>query len=512
MDLAEIWRRPAAGVLLIAVVGGGAFWNTLGGEFVWDDRSLVLENEYVKHRRNLPGFFLSDFSEHSADPHRSGYYRPLILVSYFVDASLWGDRPAGFHATNVLFHILNSILVYGFARSMASRRASLIAGVLFAAHPVHTEAVAWVAGRTDLICCFFGLIAFVCFARSSRSAGRRRTAWYLASLLGLGLGLLSKETAIVLPLLFVAYDRYRGTEGRRVRYYAGAFAVAGAYLIARVLVLGQLGPDRAYYGGSVWTSLLTSVTILASYVGLLLAPVRLSAMRSTTYPSIRSPFHPSFIVSAVVVGSLFVAASRLVKVSRGASFGILWIVVTLLPVLNLVPIYELIAERFLYIPSIGFCLALGIALDAMFRRKGALRVVALGLTGLTVAVYLVLAMDRNADWRDEITLYTRTAEDSPRAYMAHYNLGTIYLVQGEYDRAIRALQRAVSLHPSYMQACYNMACAYALKGARGPALLWLRRAIERGMRDHHRIQQDPDLESLRDHPEYLDLMRGLGRD
>ena len=151
MDFTEIWRRPAAAVLLIAVVGVAAFWNALGGEFVWDDRSLVLESDYVRHLGNLPDFFLSDFSEHSADPHRSGYYRPVILVSYFVDISLWGDRPTGFHATNLLFHILNAILVYGFARSMVGRRASLIAGLLFAAHPVHTEAVAWVSGRTDLI-------------------------------------------------------------------------------------------------------------------------------------------------------------------------------------------------------------------------------------------------------------------------------------------------------------------------------------------------------------------------
>ena len=95
--------------------------------------------------------------------------------------------------------------------------------------------------------------------------------------------------------------------------------------------------------------------------------------------------------------------------------------------------------------------------------------------------------------------------------MAHYNLGTVYLVQGQYDRAIRAFERAVSLNPSYMQACYNMACAYALKGARGPAFVWLHRAVDRGMQDHRRIQQDPDLESLRDDPEYAGIIERLRR-
>ena len=508
-DLVAIWRRPAVAACLIAILGGGAFWNALDGEFVWDDKSLVVENDYVKRSGNIPDFFLSDFSEHSAHPHRSGYYRPVILLSYFIDSALWGDHPKGFHGTNVLFHVLNSVLVYWLALTLANRTVGLIAGLLFAAHPIHTEAVAWVAGRTDVICCFFCLVSLLCFVRSSTSVGRWRIVWYLSSLLGLGLGLLSKETAIVLPLLFIVYDWYWRTDGRRIGHYAGAFAIAGIYMIVRSSALGQLGPDREYYGGSVWVTLLTSVRILASYLGLLLAPVRLNAMRSATYPVIRSPFQWSFAASVLAAGSLLVAAWKLAKVSKGASFGIVWIVVTLLPVLNIVPLHELFAERFLYIPSVGFCLALGTALDGMFRSKRASKVGGLGLTALMVGIYVVIAVDRNADWRDEITLYTRTAEDSPEAYTAYYNLGTAYLVRGEYDRAIRAFQEVISLHPSYMQACYNMACAYALKGARHPAVLWLRRSIERGMRDYRHIEQDPDLESIRGEPEYIELMMSL---
>ncbi len=216
-------RQHLIALAIIAVVSFVTYSNTLTGEFIWDDRELILDNYYVKNWENLPTIFSSDFFFTSSKEGKIGYYRPLITLTYMINYSLFKINPLGYHLTNIIFHLLNGVLVYLLAvHLLKSMRVPLLAALLFAIHPVHTESVSWIAGRTDVIACFFFLISLYCYVKFMEKRG---LLLYLISLLSFTLSLFSKEMAVTLPLILIAYDYFYTTEGKkgklaeRMRYW-----------------------------------------------------------------------------------------------------------------------------------------------------------------------------------------------------------------------------------------------------------------------------------------------------
>jgi len=493
-------------IALIALASIGLYANTLGNAFLWDDKFLIVQNPHIQSLHHLPSLFASDFSAPSDVHGKSGYYRPATMVSYAADYVIWGMNPRGFHLTNVLVHALNAGLVYALTFLLfRDRLASALAGLIFVLHPIHTESVAWVSGRTDLLCASFLLLAFLSFARISCSIGWRQTAHRFASPLLFLFALWSKETAIVLPVLLLSYDGYFGPKvppsyrGKRHVIY---WIVAALYLLSRVLVLGGVGPamhrDRTLY-----IAFLTTVKISGLYLKHLFYPIPLNAELDMALPA--SLFEVPVLLSLLAGVALVVALLRTAKTSKSVSFGML------LPVLQLIPLQEWVAERFLYLPSIGFVVVLSGLLSRAYRltsRHWAKTLMVVGITVL-MAMCACIIKERNRDWKDEITLYSATIRDAPDSPRAHYNLGTIYLGQKQYDRAIPLLRQATHLRPGYVQALYNLACAHALKGEKKSAMQALRQAVRKGLRDPQILEGDPDLESLKNDPGFQALIRRL---
>ena len=210
------WRE----VLLLAFAALSAvsvYVNSLGGKFVWDDRKLILDDRAIKSWRELPQIFSHDFFERNEDDLPYGYYRPLTTVSYLADYTLWGLRPFGYHLTNVGLHALCTILVaLILLRLRWPPMATAVAALLFAIHPIHTENVAWIAGRTDLLAFFFCALTLLfalsaeprCESQKSAAVGvgpPRRVALVL-SLVCYGLALLAKEMSIVVVSWLAVID------------------------------------------------------------------------------------------------------------------------------------------------------------------------------------------------------------------------------------------------------------------------------------------------------------------
>ncbi len=164
--------------LILAVISVVFYLNTLTYDFVWDDRFLILENPYIQDSRLLSEGLVSDFWANYQDPRRfRNYYRPIVTLSYFVDYALWGEDPAGYHATNIFLHMANVLLVFGIGCILLrSREAAFVAAAVFAVHPVHTESVTWISGRTDLLASVFVLAS----VRQYLKAGKQNA---LASLM-----------------------------------------------------------------------------------------------------------------------------------------------------------------------------------------------------------------------------------------------------------------------------------------------------------------------------------------
>jgi len=192
-----VWHLLVVGALAL-----GLYASTLGAGFVWDDEEIVVRNPLITSLGNLPAIFRTHaFAKVSAAApgHDLEYWRPVWVSTLALDHALWGLKPLGYHLTNVLLHVATSLAVYLLVLALArGATIALVAALLFAAHPVHAEAVAWVSGRNDLLVTLFTTVAFAGYLRVRSGGGPWTGAVTIAAYV---MGLLSKESAAVLPAL-----------------------------------------------------------------------------------------------------------------------------------------------------------------------------------------------------------------------------------------------------------------------------------------------------------------------
>ena len=465
--------RRAVGVL-VALVAAAAYAATLGYELVWDDTLLIQQSWRLHHWQALPSLLTSHFWSEVGEV--SHYYRPLITLSFFLDVQVWGLQPLGFHLTNVLAHAAVTLAVLAVARrALGGEPAATICALVFALHPLHTESVSFVSGRTDVIATLFFLLALLAYDRGRERDGGRPIAWSLAAYL---LALLSKEVAITLPLVLVLWDRLvrgdlrdRGAAWRAAPRYAAYGAVTALYLGLRLFALGGLEA-----GGDAWGTVLarglTTLRIVASYTWITIVPYPTSpyhAIAAETVP----PGLGWWLAVAGLVATLG-ATGWAVRRAPAAGFGALWFWITLAPsiAVNLLPLPSAImAERFLYLPTVGFSLVLGWGAARLLGPVAWGRTTqirpgpSLGLAAVLLA-YAVLTLWRNEDWRDEYRLYSRMVETAPDAAMPHLNLAFTQLARGEIGPANQHLREAVRLAPGSARANAGLGLTETILGDR----------------------------------------------
>ncbi len=451
------WVRPLPAVLLLSVLTVLIYLNSLQNEFVFDDIGLVVNHSGIRDLRNIPRFL---------GAHGRLAYRPLRTASYAIDYFFFGLNPAGFRAINIALHVLNATLVFFLFRILLRNpRPALLAAIVFAIHPIQTESVAYISGRRDLLFALFYLLGFASYVRY-RETDRVRYL-YLAGFAYL-LSLLSKEMAISLPLLCLCYDVVRSipaaegksplsplqavAEGVRtaVRRHTLLYAVGTAGLLFLVwYYVYRINPSqqRTMYGGGLGPTLMTSARIVVHYLKLLIFPVTLSADYSyNAFPVSRSLGDPRTLFALAILGAVAWGLLRLLPSARWAAFGGLWFFVTLLPVSQIIPHHEMMAEHYLYLPSAGIFLTAGVLLDRWLAQGR--RQVAIASAFILVVVLLsARTVVRNLDWRDSQTLWTKTLQTSPESARAHINVGELALRKGHTLQAYREFQEAIRIQP-----------------------------------------------------------------
>ena len=441
-------------VLFLVLLAALPYLNSLTNAFVYDDRQQVLENPYIHSFRYLGRIFGSTVWTFEGAQGATNYYRPLMTFAYLIAYKAFGLIPFGFHLMNLALHIAVVLLVFAVAeRLFRDRLLSLIAAGLFALHPIHTESVAWIAGITDLELSVFFLLTFLLYLRLSESESRAAPSWlsYIPILIAYLFCLLSKEQALVLPALLIVYEHfYRPCAGEipflgKFRRYLPLCLAAAAYLVFRRFVLGGFAP-AIWRPAMPWSSvILSAVALIGGYLWKLLWPAHLMAFYVFHESnSIRDPRVLAGIAGLVLCAGLFV---WLWRHARPMSFALLWIGATLAPVLNArwMPA-QVFAERYLYLPSVGFCWLVGWAAATLWRRAQAQprsagrlllrQAVTVGLVVVGCA-YAVIAVERNRDWRSDEVLYRRTLEQQPDAQIIHTNLGVVYSDRGDWADAER---------------------------------------------------------------------------
>ncbi len=448
-------------VIAIFAVTSAIYFNALFNGFVYDDIPQVLENRWITDVKYIPDMFSGSVHSFQQDTGLN-YYRPIMHVLYLLTNYLFGLAPWGFHLVNILFHAGVSILVYLICLRLVEQPSTaspsppaffrpesrigflstpFVAALLFATHPIHTEAVTWVAGIPDLSFSFFCLLSFVLYI----GLNGRLEMPYMLSLVSFAVALFCKETAVTFPIVLVAYDYAFNREKERPTFrwsrYLPYLAVIGLYLIIRTLALGGFAPARP--GAASPVGIINVFLLFMIDLEKLLLPVHLNFIH--TLQPLQSLLDPESILSLGVFAAFVLAAIVSSKKQRMIFFGLVLIVVPLLPVFY-IPGRGVgaFAERYLYFPSLGFTIILAQLFEEIRIRRRRAIFALLGVL-FVVCLYSAGTVMRNAIWKNDITLFRDVVSKSPSSPHPHFYLGMSYLKAGDYDNAIVQLQTALSL-------------------------------------------------------------------
>jgi len=471
-------------ILLIVIIGGGVYANSLPNSFVYDDLVTVEENLFIRDWENLGKFFSADYYSRSEEYS----FRPLVTITYFSDYALFSLKPWGYHLTNLILHLLAGIVVFFLGKKILPGTITpLLAALIFILHPVQTEAVNGISFREDLLCCLFFSLSLLIYIRSERlkkrvlNNGRHNTveagreinpAVFGLSILFFLVALLSKEMAVTFPLVIVAYElifrRERWTVIFRPKIII-LFLISGIYFIARFLLLFQQGTlPAAPEFGNIFTRLFLVFKGIGLYGRLAFFPVSLTVEYADPFPPVIWSNYlliPALLTIALL---LFIWSRR--KNRAATAFGMVFFLITLLPVLNLVPNSRLGAERFAYLPMLGISLwGAAVLSGSWFISKR--KIVAALLIGLIFLCLGTGTVIRNRAWRNNLVLFTRAVAVSPLSSKAHHGLGNELFRIDRLGEAVNEFNQAIEIFPREPLYYNSLGVAYGEMGRFDDALI-----------------------------------------
>ncbi|MEW6713869.1 MAG: tetratricopeptide repeat protein [Nitrospirota bacterium] len=524
----RFYSRPIFHILLIVIAGILSYSNTFKVPFEFDDKVMVVENPTIK---SLQYFIDMDKAK------EAGVYELLIsrtagYLSFAINYKIHGLDVTGYHIFNLSVHIINALLIYWFvlltfntpyflkiiqspqspAVPLFSQKAQMgiftavFSALFFAVHPIQTEAVTYIWQRVTSLATLFYLLSLVMYIKFRRAEGTpnsgSRYLFYLSSVFSAALSMKSKEIAFTLPVIITLYE-FIFFDGKFKKRIITLIPLILTMLIIPLTIinvstgkpLGDLISDasdatRIDTTISRTDYLFTQFRVIVTYIRLLFVPVNQNL--DYDYPAYNSFFEPGVFLSFLLLFSILALGIRLFYRSRPPvfslptsnchmliyfrliSFGIFWFFITLSVESSFIPIVDLIFEHRVYLPSVGFFMALTSAIEAgteRWRERGVYAKKAVIYAMLAVALALsVAAYARNDIWNDGVKLWGNTVEGSPEKARPHYNLGVALTDQGRTDEAINEYKTAIRLNPDYVKAHYNLGSTYMSQGRNDQAI------------------------------------------
>jgi tetratricopeptide (TPR) repeat protein len=478
------WLFP----LLVLVVGIAAFAQTYRAGFTWDDEWLILTNPRI------------------ADPTYIKYmrfgrklWRPVRRITFMLDYRLYGPKhPEGFHVSNMLMEGAVCLALYFFLlRLTGKRRLSLVTTLLFALHPIHVEAIANISHRKEPLSLLFYLLGFIAYlkaqsedppaglvARLARRLGLLgdeaavtaiRIEYMVYAFLAYLIGMLSKEVgAVMLPVLIVVWELLRSRGAlrnlKRLAPYLGPFVVVLAIFVLKSYLgtlLERFSAEQISWitearTESYFDVVLIALKAYATGVGLMVWPWPLYLDHAFTLPESLFTLHvlAGLVLVALTVWSVVYTWRRAPLVA----FAVCWYALNYLPVSNVVPLTQwLIAERFLYVPSVGFLLLVALGLEQLFEGElpflgpKASHRAATGIAVALMAVYGVVTVRQNEVWLNSKSLWEHTLKYNDRSYRGLYGYGLeVSKEEGGAEEAERYYRESMEVHPSYPEPYYAL--------------------------------------------------------
>lgn len=501
-------------VLILALAVFGAYFKVLKAEFVYDDIGFIINNKDIQSFKPFSKFFLSPDiftgSNDAAENVGGKNWRPIASLVFAAEYALFGKNPLGFHFVSILLHILNLILVYLLVMKLTKRIGiAALTTAFWALHPTITETVSWVTNQSSLIFLGFFILTVLLLLNYQENKDKKFFLWF--SYLFFALSLLTKETALggifIIPFIFLGCSKQWGKiDFRRIFINSLPFALIGlAYFYIHYKIIGALG-DHALRG-SFFQNLLLAPAVFYKYISLIFYPVNLLV----NYANFLLPtgiFDPRVVIgilSFIILLGLFYLGLK--KSQFNFSFGIIWFLAFLSPVMQIIPFQDIIGERFLYAPLIGFFLFITPGFDnllAYFKSKYNWN---LYLAGKIIAIlaliwFFALTFNRNNDWLNSENLWLSVIKVDDRNQRAYENLTAYYLEKGSIDKLIEFSNRLLEINSKNRTGRLHLAIGYALN----------RRFKEAEAIFTDLLKEDPNFEPARTNLQVLKTNAGLLND
>lgn len=487
-----------------------SYSNTFQNEFVWDDDFFIVDNIHIKDLNNIPSFFF--------EPSVGNLYRPIRSVFYVITHKIWQLNTFGYHLNSIILHTLITIILFYITLKVTkNNNLSFVTSLFFAVHPVHTARVTNMTAGFDLYGILFMLLSFLLYL--SHNISDKKSYFYF-SISTYIVALFSSEEAIIfIPLLFL----YEFSFNKKISFkdliillkrYLSYIFVTIFYLIARFSVLEQVGRVETYFEHTFLGTLLTTVKIFIKYIFILFYPLDLTIEHVLKFET--SIFSLSFLTYFFLLLVVLFVFVKSYKRSKIVFFSIGFFMIAFLPFSNIFPQVTIMADRYLYMPSYGFCLLLSFLIfkikDVQPLEKPSKKIILiLVITLVVLGSYLTI--DRNTDFKDNFTLLHKTIKDnkysgtktnnmlsiyyrkdkdyvnaekyavraielSNKNYYAYENLGTIYAYNKLYNQSIEYYMKSLELKPDFYLAYNNLGLVYSYMKDYDKALYYLKKAIK----------------------------------
>lgn len=461
-------KTNAVFILLIIIAGAIVYANSFGNQFVYDDIYLIVNDTYIKSWKYIFKIFTLELFRMTGP---GSFYRPMQSLTLMADYSMWKINPVGYHLTNLLFHTANAILIYFLVNLLfKNKQISLFSSLLFIVHPIHTEAVTYIAGRADPLMAFFCLLSFLLFAKYIKVFPRtdfpkgKKIYFYIGSAGFFFLALLSKESGIIFPLVLIAYGfispPYTIKDQKIVKklrfyilLYLPFFLTTGIYFLIRGKVLGFTNAGTAPTTYNLYQRILSAPIVIITYFKWLIFPIHLRLEHHLDMPV--SFFSFRVIISTLLLISILAFTLLIYKRSKPVFFCLLWFFLSILMVCNIIPLNAPMLEHWLYLPSIGIFTIISVGVvrasgfDTAKPTVNILRKAIIFPFILLLVFYSVRTIKRNPDWKDNLTFFRITTRDAPHSPRMPYNLGMTCFEKGLYEESMWAFERSLQINPNY---------------------------------------------------------------
>ncbi|MBI4137402.1 tetratricopeptide repeat protein [Candidatus Roizmanbacteria bacterium] len=438
----------------LALLVMAVYANSVNNAFVSDDLPLI----------NDPRLGTFQYAVH--DPRNI-----LRTILYTLTYHAFGISAPAFRVSSILFHLVNTWLVFMLLWLLTSTRTAVIAAALFATHSLLVEPVVWISGGIYPQYSMTVLAGLVCYV-----LGLKNRRFYILSFIFLTLSLLTSEKAIVFPILIFVFDLATGRLSKNWKWYVLFFAVVAVFLgfIAPLFFERIRLLTSAYYLESGFDNPFFLIPVaLSNYVFLLFWPQRL-----TIYHTEIAPTPVLFVFQAFVTICYIVLLVVTFRRNRVLFFFLSFFFISLLPFLTPFRITWIVAERYVYLGSIGVIAAVSLGFSWLMKRYAEYRDVIIGVVVIIVMILSIRSIVRNAHWKNEDVLWVATVAASPSSHNAHNNMGDVYVRQGDYQNAAREFSRAIEIKPDYADAYHNLANTYQHLNNHEQALAFYQKALE----------------------------------